>query len=1251
VAIPTREELQESVKAVVQAAKIQAEEQARDNQVSQPEAKFEVWKATEMARLEAIEEGLKEAQKEALRAADVKVNGCEVLQRTAQDKLKRLQDKAEDDAKGAKLLLAQINSPDSQHEQVTFKIWKQLEDESKESLKAAEEASDANAATTVKCITVQADQKRILAQIKAQGKQSEKVRAMFLHQATLKQRLALREEEELAKAKKAAAVEAQHKAAVAAKKAHDDEVAAAKKKAEEAAAAKKAAEAAAAAHVKQEAEAAAAKKEEAAKEAEEAEEAEKEKKQADLKAQFEAATKEAEQVAAKNKAAKAQKAAELIVTRKKNLLAHQAVESQQQKVQEATAMLATTDTKRNAANTSLTYTRFQLATAQTEADKAKAGVQELKHTLNAVTDQMEGPTGLSQAEKKGLGTKLSQVAQNLTQAAQLAKDKFATVADLRHQVAHAKAKLKLEEQRRSAASEHLLDTKHQLQQAVLALTSLAVVDVSDLEDEALVAMPVKAIVAKAVQKHQGSASSTTLAPEQELMETVQGMEEEGSRAASSEALATSAPASAKETDERDPSNPNKDAADVNNQLVKDMKREIRKAKGQKKKVQKKIFSAKEIKASETTAKAATDASDAERGAAAVSGMASEPLNHGLHQAEGLVARIKAPEKPSMLARMKAKKSLPEKPSMAKVAGEAVAAIEAPAGLDAPPEEDLMELPSPPALEQDVTKPLSLGGVQQVRQHLGVDQDADQDARLEQAVPPGPAWAKGPPGMGGQPLGAAGITAEEMLASDAAGLQDLGRQSAAVKAGLQERSLEEQQQMVATREKAGRIEAGSEGDYAGAANDPDPPWAEVGDTEEKEVQVSPAEDARAAADLTQHVKQGKERIAKLKDERKALESKLVQNPVEDGQATPVLEDAQEDAQAATSALEDAQAASVAQAKAVLMQQVAEDVQAAGREEEEVAALVQQLQEEASTALLAESAPHGVGHTPAMVLIQYEPASPSSSTMLQAGGMVGLAAVAALKYELSRHQDAASKAQALAQERLAAAQGLERSTLKAGNKATDVMLAAAKAQYAAKLKEARASHAMLAVAAIKDPEKKMKARKLAQAMQSEARSYRKQASIEIAQAEQSTEISKVKVEAHNKAKQGAMLAARAAQREVQRAEAVHAELAQATMRSKEIMQDKATEEQVSAESKLQAEQHQLDVLVQHKLSAQKSTQAKLKAVSDNLGESFQKAKQVELNERRKLQERLDGIDTKLARRLALIDDSEVFDQLVTALKKSE
>ena len=71
-------------------------------------------------------------------------------------------------------------------------------------------------------------------------------------------------------------------------------------------------------------------------------------------------------------------------------------------------MLATTDTKRNAANTSLTYTRFQLATAQTEADKAKAGVQELKHTLNAVTDQMEGPTGLSQAEKKGLGTKLSQ---------------------------------------------------------------------------------------------------------------------------------------------------------------------------------------------------------------------------------------------------------------------------------------------------------------------------------------------------------------------------------------------------------------------------------------------------------------------------------------------------------------------------------------------------------------------------------------------------------------------------------------------------------------------------------------------------------------------------------------------------------------------------------------------------------------------------------------------------------------------------
>ena len=36
-------------------------------------------------------------------------------------------------------------------------------------------------------------------------------------------------------------------------------------------------------------------------------------------------------------------------------------------------------------------------------------------------------------------------------------------------MAHAKAKLKLEEQRRSAASEHLLDTKHQLQQAGSAL--------------------------------------------------------------------------------------------------------------------------------------------------------------------------------------------------------------------------------------------------------------------------------------------------------------------------------------------------------------------------------------------------------------------------------------------------------------------------------------------------------------------------------------------------------------------------------------------------------------------------------------------------------------------------------------------------------------------------------------------------------------------------------------------------------------
>jgi len=90
-----------------------------------------------------------------------------------------------------------------------------------------------------------------------------------------------------------------------------------------------------------------------------------------------------------------------------------------------------------------------------------------------------------------------------------------------------------------------------------------------------------------------------------------------------------------------PSDPNRDANEVSANMLKDMDRRAKHWNGKVDKVYDNKVSAADVKASKDTAKAAQDASDAERGASAVAGLAKKQIQNGKIQADGVYARYKA----------------------------------------------------------------------------------------------------------------------------------------------------------------------------------------------------------------------------------------------------------------------------------------------------------------------------------------------------------------------------------------------------------------------------------------------------------------------------------------------------------------------------------------------------------------------------------------------------------------------------------
>merc|ERR1719230_707196 len=107
----------------------------------------------------------------------------------------------------------------------------------------------------------------------------------------------------------------------------------------------------------------------------------------------------------------------------------------------------------------------------------------------------------------------------------------------------------------------------------------------------------------------------------------------------------------------DSSHPNKDAAAVDKKMLADMSKEVLDSvKKEKVDWAKKRYTVKEQKASKAGATAAEKAHDAERGAAAIAGVATGSEERGKVQADAIVAKMKADIKNGVQSKADAKKT-------------------------------------------------------------------------------------------------------------------------------------------------------------------------------------------------------------------------------------------------------------------------------------------------------------------------------------------------------------------------------------------------------------------------------------------------------------------------------------------------------------------------------------------------------------------------------------------------------------------